>query len=107
MSRSRLLEVISVFYAFGVNQYNISNKASSNDCDSIHAEVDCVKQLKKMRKLTHINLIIFRTNNCGTALMMSKPCDNCLKTIDNTLYKKNYRLKTLYYTDNNSIIKMR
>ena len=39
--------------------------------------------------------------------MMAKPCNNCLKTIDTTLYKKNYRLKNLYYTDNNSIIKMR
>lgn len=38
--------------------------------------------------------------------MMAKPCNNCLKTINITLYKKNYKLKSLYYTDNNSIIKM-
>ena len=31
--------------------------------------------------------------------MMSKPCENCLKTIDFTLKKKNYRLKKLSYTD--------
>ncbi len=90
-----------------MNQYNINNNASSKNHDSIHAEVDCVKQLKKMEKPTYINLIVFRTNNCGNMLMMAKPCNNCLKTIDSTLYKKNYRLKTLYYTDNNSIIKMR
>lgn len=96
-----------MFYAFGMNQYNINNNASSQNNDSIHAEVDCVKQLKKMEKLTYINLIVFRTNSCGNILMMSKPCNNCLKTIDTTLYKKNYRLKNLYYTDNNYIIKMR
>ncbi len=90
-----------------MNQYNINNNASSQNNDSIHAEVHCVKQLKKMEKLTYINLIVFRTNSCGNILMMSKPCNNCLKTIDTTLYKKNYRLKNLYYTDNNSIIKMR
>ena len=60
-----------------------------------------------MEKLTYINLIVFRTNSCGNMLMMAKPCNNCLKTIDTTLYKKKYRLKNLYYTDNNSIIKMR
>ena len=90
-----------------MNQYNINNNASSKNNDSIHAEVDCVKQLKTREKLTYINLVVFRTNNCGNQLMMAKPCNNCLKTIDITLKKKNYRLKTLYYTDNNSIIKMR
>lgn len=90
-----------------MNQYNINNNASPRNCDSIHAEVDCVMQLKKMEKLTYINLIVFRTNNCGTASMMAKPCNNCLVTIHTILYKKNYRLKSLYYTDNNSIIKMR
>ena len=33
--------------------------------------------------------------------MMAKPCCNCLKTIDFTLKKKNYKLKKLIYTDEN------
>tara|TARA_Y100000591_G_scaffold189799_1_gene164135 strand:+ start:9047 stop:9334 length:288 start_codon:yes stop_codon:yes gene_type:complete len=95
-----------VFYAFGVNQYNIKGQANDHKCDSLHAEVDCVNRLKKMEKPTDINLVVFRTNNYGNSMMMSKPCNNCLKTIDVVLSKKNYKLKRLYYTNNNSIIKM-
>ena len=93
-----------MFYAFGVNQYNINNNASDSICDSLHAEVDCVNRLKKMEKITNINLVVFRTNNCGNNLFMSKPCENCLRTINFTLYKKNYKLKSIYYTNNDSTI---
>ena len=87
-----------MFYAFGHNQYNKHN--------TIHAEVDCVNHLKKMEKLTDISLIVFRTNNRGDSLLMSKPCNNCMRTIKQTLNWKNYRLKTLHYTDNNEFIKI-
>ena len=86
-----------MFYAFGFNQYNSSN--------TIHAEVDCMNRLKKMEKLTDISIIVFRTNNQGDYLLMSKPCDNCMRSIRHTLHWKNYRLKNLYYTDNNRFIK--
>ena len=86
-----------MFYAFGINQYNRYN--------TIHAEVDCMNRLKKMEKLTDISIIVFRTNNRGDSLLMSKPCDNCLRSIRHTLHLKNYRLKNLYYTDNNRFIK--
>ena len=36
--------------------------------------------------------------------MMAKPCDNCLKTIDFTLKRKNYHLKKLCYSDENGEI---
>ena len=88
-----------MFYAFGVNQYNVSFKASAKNNDCIHAEVDCVTNLKKSEKPQPLNILVFRTNNKGDKLMMSKPCENCLKTIDFTLKKKNYRLKKLSYTD--------
>ena len=39
------------------------------------------------------------TNNKGDKLMMAKPCQNCLNTIDFTLKKKNYKLKKIIYTD--------
>ena len=86
-----------MFYAFGFNQYNRYN--------TIHAEVDCMNRLKKMEKLTDISIIVFRTNNRGDSLLMSKPCDNCIRSIRHTLNWKNYRLKNLYYTDNNRFIK--
>jgi len=66
--------------------------------------VDCVNKLKKSEKKSPINLIVFRTNNNGDKLMMAKPCDNCLKTIDFTLKRKNYHLKKLCYSDENGEI---
>ena len=86
-----------MFYAFGFNQYHRYN--------TTHAEVDCMNRLKKMEKLTDISIIVFRTNNQGDSLLMSKPCDNCMRSIRHTLHWKNYRLKNLYYTDNNKFIK--
>ena len=80
------------------------NKASKANKDCVHAEVDCVEKLKKSEKCVPLNIVIFRTNNDGKKLMMSKPCENCLKTIDFTLKRKNYRLKKLYYTDEGGTI---
>lgn len=75
------------------------NKKSNTCFDCVHAEVDCVQRLKKSKKMSSINIIIFRTNNNGDKLMMAKPCHNCLNTIDITLKKKNYKIKKLIYTD--------
>ncbi len=93
-----------MFYAFGHNQYNLNNRACENNKDCIHAEVDCVNRLKKSEKVVPINLIVFRTNNNGDKLMNAKPCECCLKTIDFTLKKKNYKLKKLSYSDENGNI---
>jgi hypothetical protein len=104
VSHSRLRKIISVFYAFGHNQYNLNNRASQENKDCIHAEVDCVSRLKNSEKPCPINLIVFRTNNKGDKLMNAKPCKCCLKTIDFTLKRKNYKLKKLCYSDENGDI---
>lgn len=88
-----------MFYAFGVNQYNMNNKASVLNKDCIHAEVDCINRLKKSEKVVPINLLVFRTNNSGSNLMNAKPCMNCINAINFTLRRKNYRLKKLSYTN--------
>lgn len=75
------------------------NKQSQENKDCVHAEVDCVSKLKKSEKCIPLNLVVFRTNNNGDKLMMSKPCQNCLNTIDFTLKRKNYNLKKIWYTD--------
>ena len=93
-----------MFYAFEHNQYNLNNKASKENKDCIHAEVDCVYRLKKSEKPCPINLMVFRTNNKGDKLMNAKPCKNCLNTINFTLQKKNYILKKIYYTNENGNI---
>ena len=75
------------------------NKASYENKDCVHAEVDCVEKLKHSEKCVPINIAVFRKNNKGDSLMMSKPCENCLRTIESTLKYKNYKLKKIYYTD--------
>lgn len=82
----------------------MNNKACKENKDNIHAEVDCVSHLKKSEKPHPINLIVFRTNNKGDKLMNAKPCECCLKTIDFTLKRKNYKLKKLCYTNENGEI---
>jgi hypothetical protein len=82
----------------------MNNKACKENKDNIHAEVDCVNRLKKSEKLCHINLIVFRTNNKGDKLMNAKPCECCIKTINFTLKRKNYKLKKLCYSDINGNI---
>ena len=61
--------------------------------------MDCVKKLKKSEKIVSINLIVFRTNNKGDSLLMSKPCQNCINTINSTLKYKNYKIKKFWYTN--------
>lgn len=75
------------------------SSASSINKDSIHAEVDCVKKIKRSHKLSPINIIIFRTNNKGDRLSMSKPCQHCINTIYSELKYKNYKLKKIWYTN--------
>ena len=82
----------------------MNNKASKENKDNIHAEVDCVNRLKKSEKPYPINLIVFRTNNKGDKLMNAKPCECCIKAIDFTLKRKNYKLKKLCYSNENGEI---
>ena len=104
-SRSLLIYDISVFYAFGHNQFNINNCACDNNRDCIHAEVDCMNNLKKTHKQKNISIFVFRTNNKGDKLMMARPCQNCYNAIDFNLKKKNFKLKTIYYSDESGEIK--
>ena len=94
---SVVLFIISiVFYAYGINQYNIDYKFTS-----IHAEIDAVSKLKKSEKTKKVNMIVFRVNNSGSKLCMAKPCCNCIKGIKREFRNKNYKLKAnkCWYTD--------
>jgi hypothetical protein len=88
-----------VFYAVGVNQYDIDGKGTS-----LHAEMDAVQKLKDLTKTkktqTCVFAIVFRVNNAGTRLLMSKPCCHCIAGMKRALDKKNYKLhKGWYSTD--------
>ena len=90
-----------VFYKTGINYYNVENKKLKTR----HAEVDVLQKLRptKTKKLKNINLLVFRTNNKGNKLMNAKPCQSCLNYYKKNINRKGYRLKNIYYTDENSI----
>lgn len=91
-----LFIIIIVFYAFGMNRYNIDLKFKT-----IHAEIDAMNKLKKCEKTKKVNLVVFRVNNSGTKLCMAKPCENCVCGIRKILKEKNYKLKAnkCWYTN--------
>lgn len=94
-----------MFYSVGINKYNI-NKNN----DTIHAEVDCIQNLKiskekiLKKKLKKIDLFVFRTNPKGNKLMMAKPCSNCLDYIRKNIQKKGYKLNRIYFTNEDGLL---
>ncbi len=86
-----------VFYAVGINQYDIDGKGAS-----LHAEMDAVQKLKDMSRIkktpTKIIAIVFRVNNAGTRIMMAKPCCHCIAGMKRALERKNYKLHKGWYT---------
>lgn len=91
-----LFTISIMFYAYGVNQYNIDLKFTS-----IHAEMDAVSKLKPSEKRKEVKMVVFRVNNSGSKLCMAKPCCNCVKGIKHTFEHKNYKLKAnkCWYTN--------
>ena len=84
-----------VFYAAGMNLYNVNNIQSK----TIHAEVDAAKKLKYTSKTKHINIFVFRTDDKGITCKMAKPCNNCMNSLYKICSQKNYKIKNIYYTD--------
>jgi cytidine deaminase len=77
------------FYGTGVNEYNTNN--------TVHAEMNAVKSLKKRIKTKKVDIIVFRTNKTASSLLCSKPCQNCVNGVWKTLSQKNYKLNKFYY----------
>lgn len=79
----------------GVNQYDIDGKGTS-----LHAEMDAVQKLNisRTKKPKKVIIIVFRVNNAGTRLMMSKPCCHCIAGMKLALDKKNYKMHKGWYS---------
>ncbi len=72
----------------------------------IHAEVDALNKLnniKSKNKLQNINLIVIRLSK-KNKLQSSKPCINCLNTLNHLPKKKGYRIKNIYYSNHDDTI---
>jgi deoxycytidylate deaminase len=75
-------------------------------CYSTHAEMDAIQKLKRKNRESNriilVNILIIRISKTGI-LNCSKPCLNCLKHIQN-LPRYGYRVKYVYYSDENGNI---
>jgi hypothetical protein len=72
----------------------------------IHAEHDAINKLKPLerkKKLETINLLVIRFSKYNK-LQNSKPCANCIHIIKKLPEKKGYRIKNVYYSNNNGDI---
>jgi hypothetical protein len=69
---------------------------------TVHAEVDVMLKLPIQKKTKIINLAVFTTNKTGEKLIMSKCCNNCLRSINIIAVKKNYIVKKIFYINENN-----
>lgn len=72
----------------------------------IHAEHNAINNLKptmKTKKLTTVNILVVRFSK-NNKLHNSKPCTKCIQTMINLPKTKGYRIKNVYYSDDNGNI---
>ena len=72
----------------------------------IHAEHDAINKLKPLTRNKHlqnINILVIRLSK-NNRLQSSKPCANCINKMKILPEKKGYRIKNIYYSDNNGEI---
>lgn len=72
-------------------------------CYNRHAEMDATKNLHAKHKrnvIKTINLIVIRVS-ANKELLMSKPCANCLRHLNNI---RSFRVKNIYYSNENGDI---
>lgn len=72
----------------------------------IHAEHDAINKLKPLSRNKHlknINMLVIRFSK-NYKIQNSKPCANCIKTMKTLPEKKGYRIKNIYYSNQNGEI---
>lgn len=90
--------------SFGFNRLGDIN----GNKPGVHAEHDAINKLKPLernKKLEQINLLVIRFSK-NNKLQNSKPCANCIKNMKILPQKKGYKIKNIYYSnDNGAIVK--
>lgn len=84
--------------SYGVNQMGDSDGIKPG----IHAEQDALSKLmplKYKKKLEKISLLVIRLSP-NNKLKISKPCSSCIQLIKTIPLKKGYKIKYIYYSDN-------
>ena len=68
----------------------------------IHAEQDAINRLKPLAKRKHlqnIDIFVIRLSK-KNKMQNSKPCENCIKNMRLLPERKGYRIKAIYYSNN-------
>ena len=82
---------------YGYNQVRVKSL-------SIHAEMSAIKKhyhknTKAKTKLKKINMLVIKTGFHDNRLTMSKPCHNCLLSMEKLSAKKGLKVNKIYYSD--------
>jgi hypothetical protein len=88
--------------SFGFN--NVGNILENEP--GIHAEHDAILKLKPLERKKHlvcINLLVIRITKRNKT-QLSKPCVNCIKKMKYLPEKKGYKIKNIYYSNENGDI---
>ena len=82
--------------SYGVNYYGDLD----GNIPGIHAEINAINKLPKCnKKNTYINLIVLRLSK-NNKIQNSKPCQNCIQKLSYLPNLKGYKIKHIYYSDN-------
>jgi hypothetical protein len=72
----------------------------------IHAEHDAILKLKPIKYKKHlinVNILVIRISK-RNKLQISKPCINCIQKMKSIPETKGYRIKNVYYSNDNGMI---
>lgn len=85
--------------------FNMLGDISGNQ-PGIHAEHDAINRLKPLKRKKHlqnVNLLVVRFSK-NNRLQNSKPCANCIENMKVLPEKKGYRIRNIYYSNENGEI---
>jgi cytidine deaminase len=71
----------------------------------IHAELDALTKLKPLgqKRLENVELLVIRLSKTNN-IQSSRPCNNCIELMNYLPEKKGYKIKTIYYLNNDGDI---
>jgi hypothetical protein len=87
--------------SFGMNQMGDTNGI----LPGIHAELDALTKLKPLgqKRLENVELLVIRLSKTNN-IQSSRPCNNCIELMNYLPEKKGYKIKTIYYLNNDGDI---
>ena len=93
-----LLNIIILFAILSYGENMIGNQ-------SVHAEHNAMNKLEynKKRFIT-VDIIIIRISKGGLKLCTSLPCKSCMYKLSVNLPNKGYKIKTMYYSNQEGTI---